>query len=73
MNKYNYDRDKGRPFEVTSRRRPEMGRSNVDLLCPFCGEGFRAFIWSMAGGGKKCPGCGAMHFSSGTAYPEAES
>tara|TARA_R110000851_G_scaffold108617_1_gene230063 strand:- start:37837 stop:38154 length:318 start_codon:yes stop_codon:yes gene_type:complete len=33
--------------------------------CPCCGTETEVFIWSLAGGGKSCPGCGVMLFSSG--------
>ena len=42
-----------RPFEVISRR-SEFGRSNVVIRCPFCGSYSRAYIWSLAGNGKRC-------------------
>jgi hypothetical protein len=41
--------------------RAEFGRANGLLDCPFCGTTCRVYIWSLAGGGKKCPGCGAVH------------
>lgn len=46
----------------------EMGRSRILIECPFCGETFWAYVWSLAGCGKKCPRCGAKHFwSTGSA------
>lgn len=51
--------------------RSEMGRSRVTIDCPFCSTSFHAYVWSISGGGKKCPGCGAMHTSFGQAYPVA--
>lgn len=37
-----------------------MGKSTVKIDCPFCGETITAFLWSLAGSGKKCT-CGALH------------
>ncbi|AUR90148.1 hypothetical protein NVP1138O_25 [Vibrio phage 1.138.O._10N.261.48.A1] len=37
-------------------RTSEHGNSTIDLLCPFCGKITEAFIWSLAGSGKKCAG-----------------
>jgi hypothetical protein len=47
-----------------------MGRSSVDIKCPFCDSTTTAFLWSLAGGGKRCGGrnCGAMHGSLGITY-----
>jgi len=38
-----------------------MGRSTILITCPFCGVEVEAFVWSLAGSGKRCPGCGAKH------------
>lgn len=43
----------------------QFGMSSVRLTCPFCGESVIAYVWSLAGTGKRCP-CGAMHFAGGT-------
>jgi len=45
--------------------RSEHGRSSVTLICPFCGSHVTAYVWSLRGGGKKCPTCGALHYGSG--------
>lgn len=37
----------------------EMGRSRVTAECPYCGEHLKVYLWSLAGGGKRCP-CGAL-------------
>ncbi len=34
--------------------RPEMGRSSSIAVCPFCGTRNRVYMWSLAGGGKRC-------------------
>jgi hypothetical protein len=52
-------------FDVIS----EMGKRRGSIDCPFCNFRFTAYVWSIAGGGKKCPNCGAMHGSFGQAYP----
>lgn len=38
------------------------GRTQIVIQCPFCDETFNAYIRSMAGNGKKCPGCSAIHY-----------
>ena len=50
-----------------SATRPGVGRSYCYITCPFCGARVQAFIWSLSGGGKRCP-CGAIHFSHGMTY-----
>jgi hypothetical protein len=47
----------------------EMGKRRGLVHCPFCCFGFWAYVWSLSGGGKKCPNCGAMHTGHGQAYP----
>ena len=64
-----YDRENGRPFDVKNYA-PAMGRSSVEVTCPFCSEEFLAYVWSIHGGGKKCPNCGAMHTHIRIAYQE---
>lgn len=51
-------------FTVT-RERSEFGTSSIDIECPFCQTNTTAYIWSLAGSGKKCPGCGAIHHWQG--------
>jgi hypothetical protein len=36
------------------------GRAPVEITCPFCATVFTAYKWSLAGSGKRCPGCRAM-------------
>ena len=44
-----------------------MGRSSIDIICPFCGGTTTAFLWSLPNG-KRCEiGCGAI-FGRFTAY-----
>lgn len=47
----------------------EMGRRRAQCDCPFCNARFTVYVWSLSGGGKKCPNCGAMFGSMGVAYP----
>jgi hypothetical protein len=48
--------------------RSEFGRSSIRIECPFCGTITRAYVWSLAGSGKKCDGCDAQFASFGMAY-----
>lgn len=64
-----YDLDASRDFTVLSRSAGARGRTTVRIRCPFCSTTFQAYVWSISGGGKKCPGCGAMHASFGKASP----
>jgi len=41
------------------KRRHE--RSNITITCPFCGFKTSYFPWSLAGTGKRCALCGALH------------
>ena len=50
-----------------SATKSRMGRSSCVVTCPFCGEKVTAFIWSIAGGGKRCP-CGAIHDAEGRTH-----
>lgn len=43
----------------------EHGKSRMDIKCPFCGALFWAYNWSLSANGKKCDGCGAIHYTSG--------
>jgi 5-keto 4-deoxyuronate isomerase len=49
----------GREFEVL-RTVSAMGRSRWWIRHLACGQEFYAFKWSLAGSGKKCPGCGVV-------------
>lgn len=42
-----------------------FGKSYTFITCPFCGEETKAFLWSLAGSGKKCT-CGVIHTGYGT-------
>lgn len=46
-----------------------VGRTSHLIECPWCGERFVAYLWSMAGSGKNCPCCKALHvWHDGLAY-----
>jgi hypothetical protein len=47
----------------------EMGRRRARCDCPFCGTTFWVFVWSLSGGGKRCPNCRSMFTSYGLAFP----
>lgn len=61
-----YDADKNRQFRVlrTGLKAPSSNWSDIE--CPFCQTVVRAYWWSLAGSGKKCPKCKAIHGSYGT-------
>lgn len=64
-----YDFEASREY-VVLRTGLKPPSSNYSVIrCPFCATEFEAFWWSIAGGGKKCPGCGAKHNSWGKAAP----
>ena len=67
---YNRSENARREFKVL-RKQTGIGKTKVEIECPFCGTHFWAYVWSISGGGKKCENkrCGAMHTSSGIAYP----
>lgn len=45
----------------------ENGRSTCSIDCPFCKSTVICYVWSLAGGGKKCPGCYAiLHTTTAT-------
>ena len=39
----------------------ENGKSRINIRCPFCGREVVAYKWSLAGSGKRCPQCKAIH------------
>jgi hypothetical protein len=45
-----------------------FGRSYIYIKCPFCGAEVKAFVWSLAGCGKKCNECDAQFASFGMAF-----
>ena len=50
----------------------EFGSSCYYIECPFCRREIKAYIWSLAGCGKRCY-CGAKHtYLNGTVPPAAQ-
>jgi len=47
------------------RKWQEHGKTRVEVKCPFCQSRMTAYLWSLAGSGKKCS-CGAKMDSTGT-------
>lgn len=60
-----------RDFPGYTRKWSEMGKSRIEVKCPFCKMTITAYLWSVAGGGKRC-NCGAMFGSGGTFYHFAD-
>jgi hypothetical protein len=63
-----YDASRMRDYEAESlfadcdiMGRPTQLRRKI--TCPFCGTKVVAYVWSLSGSGKKCPGCLALHCS----------
>ena len=48
-----------------------FGRSYCYITCPFCNESVKAYIWSLAAGGKRCS-CGALHTNYGNTYKKVK-
>ena len=46
----------------------EHGRSYYVVRCGFCQDTFRAYKWSLRGGGKRCPSCKALMGSTGQTF-----
>lgn len=65
---YNRSENAQRQAEVLARE-DAVGRSRIKVRCPFCAQTFWAYIWSLCGGGKKCPNCGSIHGSTLMASP----
>lgn len=53
------------------RKISQMGRTRVWIDCPFCKGTVEAYLWSIAGKGKRCD-CGALFGGSGTVYHFAD-
>jgi hypothetical protein len=65
---WKYDKDNPKEFTIDGPY-PQHGATYSYITCPFCRIRTMAFHWSLAGSGKKCNGCGAMHTSTGKTYP----
>lgn len=48
-----------RPHDGLTELWRGVGRVRVRLTCPFCNADVEAYLWSLAGSGKKCT-CGAV-------------
>ena len=46
-----------------------FGRSWDHITCPWCGCECIAYVWSLAGSGKRCPQCRALHTNYGVTKP----
>lgn len=42
-----------REYTITAER-SAFGRSTIDIRCPFCSQITTAYVWSLAGSGKRC-------------------
>lgn len=67
MKKVEYDRDGAKQHNWRNGMSVHA-TSYIYITCPFCGAETRAYIWSLAGSGKKCI-CGAMHTGFGLTVP----
>ena len=63
-----FDQAERRPYSVHAQIAEPNGRSYIRFVCPFCGERIKAYVWSLCGGGKRCPRCRALFLSNGNAY-----
>lgn len=50
--------------------RATVGRAIVYITCPFCGHTCTAYLWSLAGSGKRCTKCRAKHDHYGNTTKE---
>lgn len=55
---------------VAVHRRSD-GRTAVDIECPYCERVARAYVWSLAGSGKRCE-CGARFSGRAIGLIEAD-
>lgn len=53
-----------RKIDGYKRKWSETGKTRIAVDCPFCGAELIAYLWSLAGSGKKCQ-CGAKMDHSG--------
>lgn len=49
-----------RNMGVMTNYRNDFGRAHGTIACPFCHHKQTAYVWSMAGGGKRCEHCNIM-------------
>lgn len=69
--KHNRSENAQRPYEVTRSGCEGTGRTWAWLKCPFCQLETKAYVWSLAGGGRLCQtkSCRAKFTSFGMCYP----
>jgi len=53
--------------------RSRHGRSSIIIVCPWCGQEVEAFIWSLAGSGKRCDCKDVIHYMSVSAKRKEDS
>ncbi len=62
------DQAESRPYTIHAEIAEPNGRSFIRFVCPFCGERIKAYVWSLHGGGKRCPRCRAYFGAFGKGY-----
>lgn len=55
-------------YEVLSKS-SAMGKTSIQIKCPFCSQVSKTYVWSLAGNGKRCTNskCDALFVSWGYA------
>lgn len=68
---YNRSENASRPWVNLGYFSQASGKSYYHVRCPFCRAEFKAYAWSIRGGGKRCEdtSCEAMLTSFGETYP----
>jgi hypothetical protein len=57
-----------RTFSYRTRRSTPTGQIPVEFECPWCGVTVHTWLWSLAGGGKRCPGCKSFNNGYGQSW-----
>jgi len=52
-----------RGYEVLGLHSGSLGHKSFWVRCPFCRTETIIYPWSVAGTGKRCPGCRAMYLT----------
>lgn len=58
-----------RDYRALGRTPLPCGRTMITIRCPWCNETFDAYVWSLAGSGKRCPNCRSLHTSASAWRP----